>query len=79
MKRLLFVIVTIAANASLALAAPPQRIELSFDVPAGSFKNCAFDAQISVAGKAKTINLPGERFIMTSPGLDATLTQLPRF
>ena len=76
MKTLLFVIVAIAANASLALAAPPSRIEESFDVPAGTFFNCAFDLRISVQGKMKTINLPGERFIITSPGLDATLTNL---
>jgi hypothetical protein len=76
MKKLMLIIVATTANTSLALAAPPSRIEESFDEPAGSFNNGAFDVRISEAGKAKTINLPGERFITTSPGLDATLTNL---
>jgi hypothetical protein len=36
----------------------------------------AIAASASLAGKAKTINLPGERSITTSSGLDATLTNL---
>jgi hypothetical protein len=35
---------------------------------------CAFNVELSLAGKAGVINLPGGRFIFTSPGLDATLT-----
>ena len=77
MKRLLFVIVAIAANASLALGAPPVPNDQTFVVRAGDlFGDCAFDVQFTLAGKTKTITLPDGRFIITSPGLDVTMTNL---
>jgi hypothetical protein len=37
---------------------------------------CDFGLEITLSGKGKTIELPGGRFIFTSPGLQATLTNL---
>ena len=37
---------------------------------------CEFPVRVEYSGKAKTIELPGDRTIFTSPGLDATLTNL---
>ena len=37
---------------------------------------CTFPLQLDLSGKAKTIELPDARFILTSPGLDVTVTNL---
>ena len=44
--------------------------------PGAVFDNCAFPIRLEYSGKAKTLQLPGERFIFTSPELTATLTNL---
>ncbi len=44
--------------------------------PGAVFGNCDFPIRLEYSGKAKTIDLPGDRFIFTSPGLKATLTNL---
>jgi hypothetical protein len=77
MKRLLFFVVVLLAMTSLALASPPVPNEGTFTIPAGSvFGECAFDVQATLTGKSKTITLPGDRFIVTSPGAQITLTNL---
>jgi hypothetical protein len=38
--------------------------------------SCPFPIFVSAQGKGKTITLPGNRIIFTSPGLDATVTNL---
>ena len=56
---------------------PPIGVSTSQVVPAGSvFGECAFNFRFEQNGKAATITLPGGRFIFTSPGLHATLTNL---
>lgn len=52
----------------------PQDVNLTIPIPAGGV--CTFAVELSLTGKAKTIELPGSRFIFTSPGLDATATNL---
>jgi hypothetical protein len=37
---------------------------------------CPFDVELSLIGKSKTIDLPGGGFIVTSPGLFVTVTNL---
>jgi hypothetical protein len=37
---------------------------------------CGFPVQVALSGKAKTLLLPGDRLIVTAPGLTATLTNL---
>lgn len=44
--------------------------------PGAVFGNCEFPVRLEYSGKAKTLQLPGERFIFTSPDLTATLTNL---
>src|SRR5690242_16375970 len=77
MKTLLFFVVVLAAMTSLALASPPIPNEGTFVIPAGSvFGECAFDVQATLTGKSKTLTLPGDRSIITSPGADITLTNV---
>jgi hypothetical protein len=54
---------------------PPTPVSGSQTLPANSFGagECAFDVEVSFAGKAGVIDFPGGR-IFTSPGLDVTLT-----
>ena len=59
---------------SIAAQNPPGEITFTMTIPAGGV--CAFGVEILLTGKAKTIDLPGDRFIFTSPGLHATLTNL---
>jgi len=59
---------------SIAAQSPPEDIDFTMTIPAGGV--CPFGVEISGTGKAKTIVLPGDRFIFTSPGLHATLTNL---
>jgi hypothetical protein len=62
---------------SIAHAAPPNISEGNFTIPAGTYNGeCAFDVQGTFSGKSKTITLPGDRVIITSPGLEVTLTNL---
>jgi hypothetical protein len=65
------------ANAQKTGGMPPISAAGSQILPAGSvFGECAFDVRVDLNGKASTINLPGGRVILTSPGLHATLTNL---
>jgi hypothetical protein len=59
---------------SVAAPNPPTDVVQTITIPAGGV--CAFGVEILLTGKAKTIDLPGDRFIFTSPGLDATLRNL---
>lgn len=53
----------------------PEDVNLTFPpIPAGAA--CTFGVELSLTGKAKAIELPGSRVIVTSPGLDATATNL---
>ena len=55
----------------------PQDVTTSADVyPGAQFGSCAFPINISSQGKGKTIVLPRGNMIFTSPGLDATVTNL---
>ena len=67
--------VTLAAVAMIgiaqpAAAAPPDSVGGSFEV-AGI---CPFTVLVEIEGKAKTIERPDGSFIVTSPGLVATVT-----
>jgi hypothetical protein len=65
------------ANAQKTGGTPPIGVSSSQVLAAGAvFGECAFDVQLDLNGKAGTITLPGGRFIFTSPGLHATLTNL---
>ena len=68
-------VVTIAAVATIgvaqpAAAAPPDPVSGSFEVPG----ICPFTVLLEIEGKGKTIERPDGSFILTSPGLVATLT-----
>jgi hypothetical protein len=55
----------------------PQDVEQVYELPAGAvFGSCDFPVRLVLSGKGKTIDLPGEGFIFTSPGLTATLTNV---
>jgi hypothetical protein len=56
----------------------PQNVdEEPIDLDSGAvFDTCDFPVRLEYSGKAKTLQLPGERFIFTSPELTATLTNL---
>ncbi len=55
-----------------ASAAPPDAVNFSV-ITVGS---CDFPVRMDIMGKAKTVELPGGRTIVTSPGARATLTNL---
>jgi len=56
---------------------PPGDVNQTFLInPGGPFGSCAFPISISIQGKGKVINLPGGRFIVISPKLNATITNL---
>ena len=61
-------------RASIAAQNPPGPVDDTVTFAAGEV--CAFGLELSLSGKSKTIELPGNRLIMTSPGLDATVTNL---
>jgi hypothetical protein len=85
-KRIVLMVVGILL--ALVVAAPivpaqsnggkPQPVgEEPIDLDSGAvFGNCAFPVRLEYSGKAKTLQLPGRRFIFTSPELTATLTNL---
>ena len=59
---------------SVAAQNRPQDVNETVTLPAGEV--CAFGVELLLIGKTKTIELQGDRFIITSPGLDVTLTNL---
>jgi hypothetical protein len=63
------------ANASPpANGGPPGDGGWTVSLPAGVA--CPFAVKIEVTGRTKTISLPGGRFLLAYPGLNATLTNL---
>jgi hypothetical protein len=65
------------ADAQQKGGAPPTDASGSQDIPAGAvFGECAFPVRLEQSGKMSVITLPGGRFIFTSPGLHARLTNL---
>lgn len=56
----------------------PEPVTFSFDIPANSIKPgaCAFDVNWSGSGAGKAIALSGNRFVLTSPTLRVTVTNL---
>ena len=59
---------------SVAAQNRPQDVNETISLPAGEV--CAFGVELVLIGKTKTIELRGDRSIITSPGLDGTLTNL---
>jgi Predicted nucleotide-binding protein containing TIR-like domain len=43
-------------------------------IPANTPGGCTFDVMVAFSGKGGEIDLPGNRFVFTSPGLNATVT-----
>jgi hypothetical protein len=86
MKRIMLLMVGILS--ALIVAAPmvlaqsnggkPTNVdETPIDLDSGAvFGKCDDPISLVYSGKAKTLQLPGERFIFTSPGLTATLTNV---
>jgi hypothetical protein len=71
------IVVLSPADAQKKGGGPPIRVATSQVLAAGAvFGECAFDVRLDLSGKVSTITLPGGRFIFTSPGLHATLTNL---
>jgi hypothetical protein len=63
--------------AGAARQEPPFPVEQHFVLEAGDvFGRCDFPIEFEMSGKGQTLALPGDRFIFTSPGLTATLTNL---
>ncbi len=63
--------------AGAARQEPPFPVEQDFVLEPGAvFGNCDFPIRFELSGKGQTLALPGDRFIFTSPGLTATLTNL---
>ena len=72
---------TLASFASGPLSAqngtPPENVTITFEVdPGDPLGSCAFPINISAEGKAKTIILRSGNLILTSPNLNATVTNL---
>src|SRR5262245_22095712 len=69
----LLALIVAAPDTLVAASNPPTPVgETPFTV-AGL---CAFPVQLELHGKSKTITLPAGRSIITSPGLDVTLTNV---
>lgn len=86
MKRIVLLIVgvllALVVAAPMVVAQPnggkPTKVEETpIDLDSGAvFGKCDDPVRLVYSGKAKTLQLPGERFIFTSPGLTATLTNV---
>jgi len=73
----LLALLVAAPMAVAARQAPPLPTEGSQDLPAGAvYGKCDFPIRFASSGKAQELVLPDGRFIYTSPGLTATLTNL---
>lgn len=74
----LFLVSTAPIAAPSVNGVKPVDSSYSVVIDANSVKpgECAFDVGLDVKGKAKTITLPDNRFIYTSPGLNAEVTNL---
>jgi hypothetical protein len=69
---------TVMVHQAFAGGSPPTETASSVDLPANFFKlgACDFPIRIEATGLAGTIQLRNNRFIFTSPGLDAVVTNL---
>jgi len=86
MKRIVLLMVGILSAlvvaAPMVLAQPnggkPTKVdETPIDLDSGAvFGYCDDPIRLEYSGKAKTLQLPGDRFIFTAPDLTATLTNL---
>jgi hypothetical protein len=65
-------IVALSFPSSIGAQGPPEDVSGVFTLEG----LCDFPIEFDLSGKGKTIALPGGGFIMTSPGLHATLTNL---
>jgi hypothetical protein len=86
MKRIVAMVISVIL--ALTLAAPtvlaqgqggaPEDVDQTITVNPGDYPgSCDFPFTLELSGKGKTIELPGGKgFILTSPGLDATITNL---
>lgn len=71
------ILVLPAADAQRTGGTPPIDVNNTQVIEPGQFTwACPFPVQVQTSGKGGTIALPGGGFIFTSPGLDATLTNL---
>ncbi len=82
------IVLALSVILALTMAAPtvlaqsdngtaPEDVEGTFIVnPGDPGGSCAFQLQLEVSGKGKTITLPDGRRILTSPGLHVTATNL---
>ena len=76
------VILALVVAAPMAFAQPNGGKPTDVDedpidlAPGAVFDKCDDPIRLSYSGKAKTLQLPGGRFIFTSPELTATLTNL---
>jgi len=55
---------------------PPIEQDQFYPVTFEAGQACAFPIRLDAHGKAKTLTLPGERTVTTSPGLHVTITNL---
>ena len=69
----LLALIVAAPHTSVAAPNPPTPVD---ETPFTVEGLCAFPVQLELNGKSKTITLPGGRSIITSPGLDVTLTNM---
>ena len=85
MKRIvvmaLSVLLALVVAMPLALAqgqgGTPQDASGTIVINPGDYPgSCEFPFRLEFSGKGKTIELPGERVIFTSPGLEVTITNL---
>jgi hypothetical protein len=84
LTRLIVVAITFAAFAAVLSKSvsaqngyPPDPVVISFDIPPGDpLGACAFPINISAAGKGKFIVQKSGNLILTSPNLNATVTNL---
>jgi len=82
------IVIAISVILALVLAAPtvlaqsenggaPEPVSADFTVqPGAPGGSCDFPIRLEVSGKGKTITLPDGSRIITSPGLDVTITNL---
>jgi hypothetical protein len=66
-------LMTVTPRANALQKGPPTDVD---ETPFTVGGLCAFPVQFILEGKSKTIELPGGRTIVTSPGLTATLTNV---
>jgi len=68
---------TVLAQGQKVNGVTPGDVSGTIVVEPGDFPgSCNFPMQLDLSGKGKAIDLPGEVLILTSPGLDVTVTNL---